>query len=304
MDVFPHFYRVLTTMRKVPKIDILMYSIGGATMAAWGLANLIREFCDGFSMLVPFKAHSAATLLSLGANEIVMGRMGQLSPVDPSVTSAFNPIAPQNPMQPVPQVLPLSVEDVTAYLSLAREEAELKSEAALTEVFRKLSDTVQPMALGSVYRAKQQIRLLSQRLLALHMDEEKDKNRIANTVKWLTRELFSHDYLISRHEAKDTLKLKVVIPPDDLERLIWESFNSYAEAIDMFTPYNPAIALARSDEATLQLDNAFIESTEIGFAYRTEKHVKKVTLGQGPGMPSAVGIQEQVLNQGWVEVYT
>ncbi len=302
MDVFPYFYMVLSKIGKAKKIDVLLYSTGGVTMAAWGLANLIREFSDQFSVLVPFKAQSAATLLCLGADEVVMGRLGQLSPVDPSVTSPFNPMAPQNPMQPVPQLLPVSVEDVTSYLSLAREEAELKSEDSILEVFKKLSDTVQPMALGSVYRAKQQIKLLSEQLLAFHMDKEKEKSRIANIIKWLTRELFSHDYLIGRREAKETLKLKVTIPPDALEGLIWEAFSAYAEAIDMFAPYNPGIVLGTADEKTIELHNAFIECTDIGFAFQTRKLVNRVTVNQGPGMPSAVGFQEQVLNQGWVEI--
>jgi hypothetical protein len=36
-------------------------------MAAWGIVNLIREFFEWFAVLLPFKAHSSATLLSLGA---------------------------------------------------------------------------------------------------------------------------------------------------------------------------------------------------------------------------------------------
>src|SRR5712692_5952869 len=92
MDVFPFFYDVLARIGKVKQIDLLLYSTGGLTMAAWGLANLIREYCSRFAVLIPFKAHSTATLLSLGADEIVMGPMGQLSPVDPTITSPFNPM--------------------------------------------------------------------------------------------------------------------------------------------------------------------------------------------------------------------
>ncbi len=102
MDVFPFFYRVLRKMGTVNKIDVLLYSTGGVTMAAWGLVNLIRRFCDRFAVLVPFKAHSTATLMALGADEILMSRLGQLSPVDPTITGPFNPVAPANQAQPSP----------------------------------------------------------------------------------------------------------------------------------------------------------------------------------------------------------
>lgn len=87
MDIFPYFYDVLVKMGKQRQLDLFIYSAGGATMAAWGLVNLLREFCDKLCVLVPSKAQSSATLISLGADEIVMSRMGQLSPVDPSTNS-------------------------------------------------------------------------------------------------------------------------------------------------------------------------------------------------------------------------
>ena len=79
MDVFPFFYDVLAHLGGTSeRIDLFLYSTGGATMAAWGLVNLLREFCSKLSVLVPFKAHSSGTLIALGADEIVMTRTGQL----------------------------------------------------------------------------------------------------------------------------------------------------------------------------------------------------------------------------------
>jgi hypothetical protein len=270
-------------------------------MAAWGLANLIREFAEKFAVLIPFKAHSTATLLALGADEILMGPLGQLSPVDPTVTSPFNPVA-QNPNQPgVAQVLPISVEDVTSYLHLAREVADIKNEPGMVEVFKKLSDTVQPMALGSVYRAKEQIRLLATKLLASHMDEAGKKKEIDAIVKILTRDLYSHDYLIGRREAKNVIKLHVADVAEDVERRIWSAFSEYSQTMQLGSPYNAAIAVGTGTEATIDLESAFIESTVKGFVFRTRKKVRKIVPGQIPGMPAATGFQEEILQQGWTE---
>lgn len=306
MDVFPYFYDVLNRIGHTEKLDLLLYSTGGVTMAGWGLANLVREFADRFSVLIPFKAHSTATLLALGADEIVMGRMGQLSPVDPSISGPFNPIPDGlGPLQLAGQPLPLSVEDVLSYLKLAQEEAGIKQEEGLTHVFNTLSSTVKPIALGSIYRAKEQIKLLARKLLAFHMDETSEKARIDAIIRYLTRELFSHDYLISRQEAKRHLKLKVTNATEDLERLLWVLFTTYADRAELYTPYTPAAALGEADERIVELEGAFIESTDVVFVHRQSKRIRKVQSGQIPGLPvpiAAVGYQEEILKQGWAKV--
>lgn len=301
MDVFPYFYEVLKKMGPTEKIDILLYSTGGVTMAAWGLANLIREYCKEFAVLIPFKAQSTATLLALGANEILMSSLGQLSPVDPTVNSPFNPVRTDPTQQGIPQIIPVSVEDVVAYFDLAREEAGIEGTEAMVEVFKKLSDSIQPMALGSVYRAKEQIKLLARKLLAFHMDEKGESARIDSIVKSLTRELFSHDYLISRREAKDAIKLKIVETSEELEGLLWSAFSAYSDDIELNTPYNVAIALGKDSGKTINIDAAYIESRDLGFVYRTTKEVRKLAPGQVPGIPGPA-FQEQVLKQGWIAV--
>ncbi len=302
MDVFPYFYELLDKIGTVNHIDVLLYSTGGQTMAGWGLVNLIREYCKRFSVLIPFKAHSTATLLALGADEIVMGPMAQLSPVDPSVTSPFNPMVP-NPAQPgQPQLLPISVEDVVAYLKLAREEAELKAGSGMIEVFKRLSDTVQPMALGSVYRAKEQIKLLASKLLAFHMEPGSKKKEIDEIVNVMTKDLYSHDYIIGRREAKNVIKLAVTDATEPLEKQIWACYKGYEDALELKNPYNPAIALGVEPQKTVEMEQAFIESTDAGFAYKTKKQVQRLSPGQIPGSPMAIGFQEQILEMGWSKV--
>ncbi|KKT50265.1 MAG: hypothetical protein UW40_C0007G0040 [Parcubacteria group bacterium GW2011_GWF2_44_17] len=89
MDVIPIMSRHLQNIGKVEKIDLFLYSSGGDTMVPWRLVSMIREFCDSFAVLVPYKAHSAATMVALGADEIVMTNMGELSPIDPSTSNVF-----------------------------------------------------------------------------------------------------------------------------------------------------------------------------------------------------------------------
>lgn len=298
MDVFPFFYDLCSRLGSAKKVDIFLYSTGGATMAAWGLVNLLREFFDGFSVLVPFKAYSSATLFCLGANEILMTRAGQLSPVDPTITSPFNPTLSVG-QNAAPQFLPVSVEDVIGYLNLVREEAGIKSEGHLAEVVKILSSDVRPLALGSVYRAKEQIRMLSRKLLEFHMNPESDKKKIEDIVGYLTRELYSHDYVITRKEAKDLLGLKIASDSDGLEQTMMSLFQAYAEDLQLRTAYSPETLLGSQSTKVTTLDRAFIESTDKTFVFRTKREVKRTQIKKD-GIPIEV-FQERALEEGWTD---
>jgi len=301
MDVFPIFYDLCSRLGKPQRVDVFIYSTGGATMAAWGLVNLLREFFDDFSVLIPFKAYSSATLLALGANEIVMSRAGQLTPVDPTVTSPFNPILEVPNMGPqASQFLPVNVEDVVGYLDLVQKEAGIKSEPNLTQLVHKLAEDVRPLALGSVYRAKEQIRMLSRKLLEFHMKGDAEKLKVDAIVTALTRELYSHDYVITRKEAKELLGLKIADCQDDLEALMMGLFQQYGEDLQLRSSYSPEAVLGNQSTKVTVLDRAFIETADKTFVFRTKREIKKTQVKRD-GIPLDV-FQEHAIEEGWTDV--
>jgi len=297
MDVIPLFYNLLARMGKQHQIDLLIYSTGGITMAAWGLVNLLREFCDRLAVLVPFKAYSSATLIALGANEIVMSKMGQLSPVDPTVSSPFNPTLPGDVPGAPPNFLPLSVEDVVSFMDLVRDEAKISGEAHIAEIVKVLASDVRPIALGNVYRAKQQIGMLARKLLSFHMDPEQDESRINHIVETLTRKLYSHDYLVGRKEAKEHIGLKVVDCSENLESKIMALYDCYAEDLELDTPFNPELVLGNQSTKAVEFDRAFIESSDCTYVFHTRREVKRVkTTKEGIQLE---GFQQRILEDVW-----
>ncbi|MHB1611318.1 MAG: SDH family Clp fold serine proteinase, partial [Sulfobacillus sp.] len=67
-------------------IDLLLHSPGGLPDAAETLLRTgFRASNRAFRVIVPASAKSAATLLALGADEILMGDNSQLGPIDPQV---------------------------------------------------------------------------------------------------------------------------------------------------------------------------------------------------------------------------
>lgn len=69
-DVKECLYRVLKESPSDKGIDVFLYTRGGDTNAVWPTACLLREFAPDFEVLVPFRAHSAGTMLALAAKRI------------------------------------------------------------------------------------------------------------------------------------------------------------------------------------------------------------------------------------------
>lgn len=298
MDVFPMIYEHLSQIGDVKKLDLLIYSTGGITMAGFGLVNLLREFCKEFNVLIPFKALSAATLICLGANEIIMGKLGQLSPIDPSIPHPLGPSI-QNPIKPqVKQTIPISVEDVSAYIELAKDSG-LKKEKSIQLVFDKLTNSVNPLALGAVHRKKEQIKFLADYLLSYHLKDVNQRKMIINT---LIKERFSHNYLIGRNEAKNILKLNIIDIDINLEKLIMDLFNEYSEILLLNEEFSEEIFLGKENQKTGIFNRAIIQSENLIHAFQTQSTFQRHKIHDPKRPIPQIGYSQLILRQGWIKV--
>ncbi|MCL6612387.1 MAG: hypothetical protein K6T66_12670 [Peptococcaceae bacterium] len=232
-DVLPVFYRHLEMLPGLQRIDLLLYTRGGDVITPWRLVQLIREYTPEFCVLVPHRAYSAGTLICLGADEILMGRMGELGPIDPSVINAYNPLDPCNPSARVP----VNIEDVYSFLSLAGEAAGLDAEA-LARVFYLLAEKIHPLALGNVHRNYLLIRSLANKLLALRRCSLCREN-VQRIVDYLTEKLYAHNYTITRREAAEEIGLPVHFPDRELEKIIWSLYDDFARELQLADPFDP-----------------------------------------------------------------
>lgn len=291
----------LTRIDKVNKIALFLYSPGGDSIAGWGLVNLLRQYCTKLQVLVPFRALSCGTLIALGAEEILMGRHGLLSPVDPSVASPFNPPAPGIQQPGFVQLLPVSVEDMIGFLDLARKEIGLKSNESMAKVLSILADKVHPLALGAVYRAREHNSSLARRLLLNHI---KDKNRVEKIVKLLTQELPTHAYLIGRKEAAEEIKLKVKEPSAKIEKLIWSLYKEYENWLRLTNPVSAELDLGTEDRKKVRYERAAVESLNgnslVQHIFITDKFLFKMGTTPVGTQVSVDQIMERIVYQGWV----
>jgi hypothetical protein len=123
--------------RKVERLDVFLCSNGGSGTVPWRLVSLCREYAKSFNVLIPFRAYSAASLLALGADEIVMHPFAELGPIDPTVTNDFNPIEGGRRVG-------ISVEDVTAYVNFIKNTVGITHEDELIKAIEILANRVHP----------------------------------------------------------------------------------------------------------------------------------------------------------------
>jgi hypothetical protein len=288
-DVTSVFYRHLEMIGKRKRLDLFLYTRGGDILTPWRLVHLIREYNDEFNVLVPFRAYSAGTLLCLGADEIVMAKMGELGPIDPSVVNAFNPQDPANPAARIP----VNIEDVYAYLTLARDEAGLKNEAELVRVFSLLAERIHPLALGNVHRNYLLIRSLATKLLSLRKNHF-DPSQAQGIVDHLTEKLYAHNHMISRREAAEEIGLPVTYPSRELEKLMWDLYQYYAEELSLGETFNPVELLrGQSQQAEFDVAGGIIESEYGQDSFVFSGVVKK------QDFPNAGQTNVNILKQGW-----
>jgi len=221
-----HLYEHLRRIGKQDQIDLWLSSRGGATEIPWKIVSLMREFAKRFAVLIPYRAHSAATHIALGADEIVMTEMSELGPVDPS---RRHPLLPQEETKDGRKIpVPISVQDLRHVLEFIEREmgGDLTPEAGAT-VYTALFDKVHPLAIGALEQSWALSRQITTRVLSTHMDPEKEADAIEALAERLSEHYKSHLYQISRREAHE-MGLKVSDASEEETEAMWQLYVAYS----------------------------------------------------------------------------
>lgn len=90
----PQIETLLSSLKNAEQINILLHSPGGDGTIVEKMVEMCRAHLSGnnkkLRIIVPNIAKSAATLLTLGADEIIMGYCSELGPIDPQVPTAVS----------------------------------------------------------------------------------------------------------------------------------------------------------------------------------------------------------------------
>jgi len=307
-DAIRPMYDHLKSIGNVEKIILYLYGIGGVLEVPWRMVTMIREFCDSFEVIIPYKAYSAVSLIALGADKNIIGRKGELSPIDPSLI-----LSRKVGIQPFDMPPEIGVEDIYAYIRFIKEKAGLTDQEALAKQIGILTEKMSPTVLGMVQRAYSHTRLVARKLLSLQKPPLEETRKLA-IIDALTEKIYAHGHGIGRQEAKE-IGLTIEIPDDELEELIWSLYLNYEDTLNLMS--TPDISwYIRDDENQIfseeNTDIAFIESLNMSHAYRGIFEVKmlrkipenlNINLNLSLQMPPGIQLEElpqnisQVLGQ-------
>ncbi|HEY1068790.1 MAG TPA: hypothetical protein VGE52_21890 [Pirellulales bacterium] len=196
-------------------IYLFVKSDGGSGQVSLRMISLLRQHCSRLVALVPLECASAATMLTLGANEIHMGATAYLTAVDTSLNHALSPVDRDNDRVGV------SLDELNRVIRLWRSQSEGNAE----NPYKSLFGYVHPLVIGAVDRADSLSMMICRELLAHHISDEEKAQEIAAT---LNNKYPSHSYPILLREAKKIgLNAKPLDPA--INELLLELNSLYSE---------------------------------------------------------------------------
>lgn len=211
-DSIQMLYECLRQIGPTQHLDLVLSTTGGTLTPTRRLALLLREFTHHLTILVPYQARSAGTLLCLSANELILGPMSELGPIDALISTA-GPPPPGTPAM-------ISAEDIRAFRQMAEEWFGVTREKDRLQVLALLAQSIFPPSLSSFYRSDQLARQTAYELLTYQLPDVEEHVR-QQIITQLVGGYHSHDHVITRLEAR-TLGLRIHNASSQEEALLWD----------------------------------------------------------------------------------
>jgi hypothetical protein len=270
-DAVRELYGMLRELKplETKTLDLILCGDRGDNAVPWQMVSMFREMFDLFNVLVPYKAHSAATMIALGADAIIMGEKGELSPIDVDISLPFG--SDKNNLQQA------SAGDVTGFFSWLDGLGKVREKQRI-DAFLRTMDSLPPLVLGRINEKLERTKSECLKLL-----ESRHKAFGKGTHKKIVGRLFSDfsspEQCISRKEARRRFGLRQVRQDDALEPLIWELWALYEEEFKSRHPFFPEDVLEESEEDEVTFHDhklAFIETTKRTRVHKEDLKIRKL----------------------------
>jgi len=200
-------YNAVTKFTSKKPLLLVLLSNGGIPGSAYLIGKLCREYCNNhFTVVVPRYAKSAATLICCAADEIHMGSLSELGPIDPQIDN----------------MPALGLKNAIEHLASL-----VKENPASSDMFAKyLHYSVQPINLGYYERVAESAKQYAEKLLLTHQANlPRNASDIAEELVYKYKD---HGFVIDKIEAEAIFGSKIVRHNTDL----YEFGNSVYRTLD------------------------------------------------------------------------
>jgi hypothetical protein len=202
-------YRALQSLGPCNKITLILGSPGGSPDAAYRIVQRIREFASEFEVVIGGIAASAATLVSLGADKIIMGPGAEIGPVDAQVPVDIRLLVPgkldtsdDEPWERVVRIPAQVIRDFFQFIGVIPGPTESQLNIA---PLQRVIDRLDPVSIGWYERVTRVSRQYATELLQRYLlAGQPDANRRAEAIASALIDVFpSHNALLSRSRVRD-----------------------------------------------------------------------------------------------------
>jgi hypothetical protein len=215
-DDVKYFYAHLRDIGFQDTLYFVLVSSGGDGKSAYRIASLLRNYCNKLVIIVPEMCASAATMLTLSADEIRMTPLAYLTAVDTSIIHPLNPRDADN--KPVK----VELEEVKRALGVLISNSDPEDKA---DIYKTVFNYIHPVAFGSMERTSTLSEMICYDALELRK-EPLSKAATKKLIKKLNREYPSHSYPITRNKARE-LGLNVVDTDEELDKMLGQLLSTY-----------------------------------------------------------------------------
>ena len=200
------FTDLVNSVKGQKSVDVLLHSPGGRTDAAERLVQILRSNFDEVNFLIPHSAYSAATMLALSGDSIVMHPSAVLGPIDPQINGIPARSIKRGFENVKERISKDGPETLPAYIPLIE-----KFSIELLEICDDSENLAKKLA--SDWLKKYMMKCV-----------EKKEEKIKDAVEYLSNydEHLLHSRPLSLDKLKD-LGLNIELADEKLKDLLWEA---------------------------------------------------------------------------------
>ncbi len=216
---FETIFDCVSSLGKQDNLDLYVFSRGGLINPAYKIARLFQDYSNSkFSVLIPYFAKSAATILSLGADEVVMGPASELGPIDPQIS-----LENSSSLTPV-----LALKESLEYIK-----KEIQNNQKLAPLYVPLMDKVDLITLGHFEREIESAKQYGAELLTLRKKNKLGERQAAVIAEKLVEKYKTHDFVIDGKAASSLLEGAVALldSSDPVWQCMWQMHYIYEQSI-------------------------------------------------------------------------
>jgi hypothetical protein len=219
---YPIMYKSLRNFQRNDRFRLILISSGGDLLATRRLGHALRSQGCPVSVIIPYRARSAATLLSLIGDEILISSFGDLGPIDviqQNISNANN--------------LPNSIasSDVRLFTDMVKDWFNIEP-VDRPFIFESFASKIFPTTLTTFYRAEKLVRQIGCEFLNSHSTPLNSK-LIEKAIDFLLTRGLHHDYPFFFDDLKET-GLNIKLMNSDQDSFSW----SLCEKLKCFSTVN------------------------------------------------------------------